>query len=354
MELTNFLITLIIGFMIGWFFLKLKVPGGMMIGSIVGVSIFNMIFDFAYVPYYGRTIAQIVAGAFIGTNIEKGDIKRLKYIYKPAIILLFGLLFLNLVSGFIIYFLSPLDLMTSLMSAIPGGLSDLPIISEEFGADSSKVALMQFIRLIFGVGIFPSLILKISKIKRFKNDREIQEDKSSYKRIKVQNKGKKNLFFTIFVACIFGMIGKASNIPAATMIFSILSILILKLKTEKAYIPVWMRRLAQVLAGSYIGSTMGFKELLEIKYLMIPALILILGYFIMCFVLGNILSGRYRLSLKEGMLAATPAGASDMALISTEMGIDNADIIVLHIIRMVAAASIFPHIVRIINLFFLM
>jgi hypothetical protein len=46
------------------------------------------------------------------------------------------------------------------------------------------------------------------------------------------------------------------------------------------------------------------------------------------------------------MLVATPAGATDMALISGDLGISSLDLNVLQIIRMITVVSIFPQIIR--------
>lgn len=50
--------------MIGFLFLKLKVPGGMMVGALLAVSILSVCTDFAYMPSYTRVAAQITAGTF--------------------------------------------------------------------------------------------------------------------------------------------------------------------------------------------------------------------------------------------------------------------------------------------------
>ena len=44
------------------------------------------------------------------------------------------------------------------------------------------------------------------------------------------------------------------------------------------------------------------------------------------------------------MLAATPAGASDMALISADLGIRNAKLIVLQVLRLITVVLVFPSI----------
>lgn len=337
------LLTIIVATMVGYIFLRLKVPGGMMIGSIIGVSILNISTGSALMLPAGKVAAQIIAGAFIAAGLEKSDLKRLKSIVKPAIILIFGMLILNIISGFLIYFLSPLDLVTSLMCAVPGGISDIPIISEEMGADSSKVAVMQFIRLIFGIGVFPSIISKVSKLKYFVED-NIKED--VYKRTVTSSDSILNLIMTMLVASICGIFGKWTGIPSATLVFSMTGTIIFKLTTNRVSMPRWMRRLAQMLSGAYIGSSIEMNQLIEMKYLVVPVVVLILGYMVACFIIGSLIHKKTKMPMDEAMLAATPAGASDMALISADIGIESADVVVLQIIRMLAVISIFPQVIR--------
>ena len=52
------------------------------------------------------------------------------------------------------------------------------------------------------------------------------------------------------------------------------------------------------------------------------------------------------MSRRESMLAATPAGASDMALISADLGVQSPDLIVLQVVRMLVVISVFPQIIN--------
>ena len=229
------------------------------------------------------------------------------------------------------------------MSAVPGGISDIHIISEEMGADSSKVAVMQFIRLIFGIGVFPSIISKVSKFKYFLDEDMIED---VYKRTVSTNDSVPNLIMTILVASICGIFGKWTGIPSATLVFAMIGTIIFKLTTNRVSMPRWMRRLAQMLSGADIGSTIEMSQLIEIKYLVVPAIVLILGYMVACFLIGGLIHKKTNMPMDEAMLAATPAWASDMALISADIGIESADVVVLQIIRMLAVISIFPQVIR--------
>ncbi len=99
--------TLAVGVVAGFILLKLKVPGGMMVGSIIGVSCLTLFTGLGAMPYAAKLAAQMAAGAFIGCSVEREDLSRLRYIYKPAAAMLLALLVLNLIMGFVIYAITP-------------------------------------------------------------------------------------------------------------------------------------------------------------------------------------------------------------------------------------------------------
>ncbi len=343
----DLIITLLVGGVAGFAFYKLKFPGGMIVGSIIGVSSLSILTGSAYMPAGARLAAQVVAGAFIGVSVSKEDLRRLKSLAGPATALLLGMLALNLTSGYLIYLFSPLDLMTSLMSAVPGGMSDTPIISAEMGADASKVAVLQFVRLLAGIGLFPVMIGFIA--------RKHHEDTSPVPYTKpVRSAGRRlngEIFLTMGIALIFGIIGKRTGIPAGALLFSLLSVLTLKLTTSIGWLPSWIKRLAQVLSGAYIGSSVEYADVLEIRYLAVPAIILVVGYIVLCIFLGYFIHKKFNLSFRESMLSVTPAGATDMALIASDLGIQSSDVIVLQIVRLVVVISVFPQLINLIVIF---
>lgn len=349
--MANLCLTFLAGLLFGYFFYKIRVPGGMMVGAIVGVAALNIFFGRAYMPSYAKYAAQITAGAFIGCSVEKNDILQLKKLIQPALFILTVLLLLNLTMGFLIYFISPLDLLTSMMSCIPGGMNDIPIISADMGADAPKVVVMQFIRMAAGIGLFPSLISIVSsrQNKKINDDLPLNTSKSIKEQAISLDFNTKSAFVrTAAIATVCGIIGKLLNMPAGILVFSMIGVCYYKLRFDNAFMPMWTKRIAQVLSGAYIGCCISFSDVKELKYLVIPALLLLTGYFSTCILGGKILSKYFNMSTKEAMLALTPAGASDMALISSDLGIHSTDLNVLQVIRLVVVVSVFPQIINII------
>lgn len=349
--MVNLFLTLLAGGIVGFAFYKMKVPGGLMIGAVIGVAAINILFGAAYMPNETKTVTLIIAGAFIGCTVEKSDLQRLPYIVKPTVIMLFSFLVLNLLAGAIIYWIGPLDLVTSLMSAVPGGISDTPIIAAVMGADAPKVAVMQMVRQVLGIGIFPSMIMAYHSRKKIAESDDRREAFTG-KREKSKTKFWAAFAVTMVVAIIFGVAGKYSGIPAGAFVFSIISVLILKLAFDFAYLPRWAKQGAQVLSGAYIGSSIIIADILDMRYLFLPILVIVLGYMANCFITGKIISKMHGITRKEAMLITTPAGASDMALISSDMGVQNTDIVVLQIIRAVVVMTFFPQIISLICAFF--
>ncbi len=145
MNILYFLLTLAVILAFGIGAAKLKIPGGLLVGAIVGTALLNILFGNSYMPNDTKLYVQIIAGAFIGCIMEKSDLKRMPHIIKPAGIMLISFLILNLTAGFLIWKTNHLDLITSLMSVVPGGISNTPIASAEMGADATKVAVCKLL-----------------------------------------------------------------------------------------------------------------------------------------------------------------------------------------------------------------
>ncbi|NLP17868.1 MAG: membrane-spanning protein, partial [Firmicutes bacterium] len=291
-------------------------------------------------------IAQMIAGAFIGIGIKKEDLIRLRLILKPSILILASMLILNIFLGYFIHKTSNIDLLTSLMSAVPGGLTNTPVISAEMGADVSVVAVMQIIRFLLGIGLLPIIIKKSTATDKVKM---VRDPMQYYNNIGINNLNYAkvvNTIVTISIAAGCGIIGKTLGIPAGTITFSMIGVIVLKLSTNYAYMPYRLKYMAQLLAGAYIGTKIGLNDVLKMKYLLVPIIMLIIGYSSLTILMGKLLNRRFNMGLKESLLATIPAGATDIALIASDIGIDGPDVIVLQIIRMIFATSIIPQIIH--------
>lgn len=332
------LLSLLVGSIGSILLFKLKVPGGMIVGGLITVAILNIVWNKAYFPSVFRTITQILAGAYVGCTVSSEDVKRFPRLIKPYLCVILSYLLLNIVTGVIIYLITPhLDLFTSFVCCIPGGMTDIPIIAAEMGADVTKVAALQFVRMALGLSLFPLLISIFIK-KTSPQAETAKKEKKTGTLLQI--------LLTLAIAFVFGFLGKKSGIPSGTMLFALLSVLIFKLLGGKAYVPLKLRRVAQILTGVYIGSCFTEQNVRELLEMWPAAILLMVGYSINCILMGHITSRLTSLNRAEAMLVSTPAGASDMALVAADMGITNPEVAVIHVLRLITVVTVFPQLLR--------
>ncbi len=366
----NILLTLAVGGASGIIFVKLKIPNGLRIGALVGSAFLGIFFQSARMPSFTTFVVQVIAGALIGCTIEKKDLKQLPRVIKPTAIVMVSFLSLTFGLGALIHMLSPLDWVTSLLSVVPGGVTDIPIIAADMGADTVKVAVIQLARFFLGNGFFPPMIVIFDNFMENRKHNAVITDpvqnRSSSALTKVNisplpaSNGEKGntvshflsrypivaSVFTLAVAALGGLGGFLTGIPAGTLLFSVIAVGVLKLTFSHAIILPWVRKTTMIVSGCYIGSLMTLENVYNFRLLAIPLMITLGGYIINCFITGKILSVTCGFSRREAMLATTPAGATDIALSSADMGVNNPDVTLIHVFRAIITLTIFPQIIN--------
>lgn len=340
------LLTLLASAVGGWLFYKWKVPGGILVGGIIGTTVLSLMTGMAEMPYTARLIAQIIAGAFIGSSVDRDDLKKMRTLYKPFFLVILSLAVVNVLAGTLVWICSPLDHLTAFMCCVPGGMSDTPLIASELGAQMPPVVIMQFVRMVVGIGVFPGMILYATKSE---GDTvvEMSEEKAAKKSVAPLPAAAVSPLPVAVAALVFagvcGIIGRKLGVPSGALLFAILGTLALKLCGAPLVFSKGIKRVAQVLSGAYIGCSVGLNTLYMLPSLILPAVIIVAVYMINAFITGFVISKTCGISRRESMLMVTPAGATDMALISADIGVNSPNLIVLQIIRMLTVISIFPN-----------
>lgn len=344
-------ITLVVGVACGLLFKRMKVPAGFMVGAFVGVAVLNCLTEAAWVPNGTRTLVQVVAGAFVGCSMERSDVRRLRKIAGPVILMLAACLALMLLAGFSIHALSSLDLRTSLMCAVPGGINDTPIVAADMGADAPTVAILQLVRQILGIAVLPAAIAAFDKMREragSPDERGASVLTNPDERKKSAQRSAASTVAALSVAGIGGLLGSATGIAGTTFAFAIVGVLVLKLVFDFACIPKQVKKACQMLAGCYLGTLLAPESLAGVPSLVAPIAIVVFFYTANCFLTGKAEQRLFGYGRKEGMLIASPAGASDMALIMDDMGIKNTDVVIMQVVRAVVVMGAFPQVVNLV------
>ncbi|WP_130890577.1 AbrB family transcriptional regulator [Fusobacterium ulcerans] len=355
-----FFITFFIGLIGAGIALKYKVPAGAMIGSLFAVAIFSIVTGKAYLPQSYKVIAQISTGAFIGARIKYNDIIELKKVFKPAVIMVVIMALINFIMGYFLYKSSDMDMKTALFCTAPGGIMDMTLIAYDFGADTSKVAVMQMMRLISVMCLIPVLIKGVIRYYKSKSPADNIDIIRTVEEKFIKNEKEKTPFMidlkkiviTMVIGIISGFIGYFAGIPAGAMSVSMAGVAAYNIKSNKAFMPIKLRQFIQVLGGALIGAKMTMGDLLGLKTIAVPVIIVISGFCLMNLILGIMVYKISDFNIPTSMFSAAPGGISDIAIIAGELGADTPKVAVMQFIRLVSVIAFYPILIKIIIQYF--
>lgn len=346
--LIKIIITVLVGSLGYQIAKKLNIPSAPMIGSMVAVGIFNVFTDMATMPVTIKIFTQGIAGTFIGMRMSIDDLKNGKRLIKP-IVLLCSLLTINtFATGFIIHTFCGFDLMTSLLSCVSGGVTDISLAAMDLGAEPAVVAILQTSRMVSTLAFFPAWIIFFTGKDEELNNQKAEEAKKD--KANESNKWKKTTI-SLSVAFVLSYLGRLAGIPAGSLVFAMFGIMILNCTTDQVYVEKNIRTIGKVFAGALVGSTIKQSTVMAIPRLFVPILLLIGGYFTVNFIFGQIASRANMMDKRTAMFAACPAGASDMAMIAGDLGADLAKIGLIQVIRLVYAVAIMPQLILLVTKF---
>ena len=346
--LAKMIVTFIIGGLGGCLAKRIKMPAAFMTGSMIAVALFSILTNQSVMPGSLKVLAQIVSGAYIGQQISKEDILNFPKLSKLILLLLCFFTVNMFGMGLVFHYLFSIDLVTALLSCMPGGIMDVSLISIDMGAQSEIVATMQLARLVGILLILPVWIQFL--LKRFGKEKETSAIKPKEKMQKIRTFGTTKTWtndcLILIISGMGGLIGIYLKIPVGALIFSLIFSSLLKISKNTAQLTHSIRYLAQILAGSIIGSTFTRHSLQQMTQLIIPALLLLGSYLVINVVFGFVVYKKRRLDLKSALFASSPAGATDISLIAGELGGDMPKIAAIQISRTIYTILVLPNLVR--------
>lgn len=340
----SILVTFIIAFIGAKIGQKLHFPAPFMIGSMLFVMLFSVLTNVAYFPRQAKIIAQITAGIFIGQKLTRSDVINLKYVIKPTLLLLVLLTINTFILGFTFAHFFHWSVLTGLLATTPGGLMDTTLIAADFDSDIHVVAILQMVRSIGVLLLFPLWI------QLFANETTAKEEKKMDVKIKKQPLNKKHLAVVLVIGTSGGLLGYFLGFPAGTLSLSLLFSSLFKLRTNISAFPIQIRQFAQILAGSMVGASFTREVAASLKTFFIPAVIIIVVYLLLSYLYAQINKHKGWLDFTSALFASCPAGATDIALISADYGVNMNSVAMIQIARLIHAVGIMPLFYQLVNL----
>ena len=340
MDIINLILTLIIAILGGYLASKKKVPAAYMLGALFLVALFNICSNKAFLPNYFKFITQIATGTFIGSKFRSEDIKMLKKVIIPGMTMVLLMITFSFILSYLMSTFLGIDNLTSFFATAPGGIMDISLIAYDFKANTSQVALLQLIRLISVISFVPFFTKKCYEKSNKKNISFEQE-------IKNEIKEEKSFLFTVIVGIIGGIIGYFSHLPAGTMSCSMALVAYFNVKTHKAYMPLTLRKIIQSFGGALIGSKVTLSDVIALKNLILPIILIVIGFCLMNVFVGFFLYKTTKFSLSTALLSASPGGMSDISLMAEDLGANGPQVASMQFLRAIFIVGVYPIIIKI-------
>ncbi len=144
---------------LGMFFDHLHVPAGPLFGGMIAVGAVGLARNRTTpFPTWLRNAAQIGLGFAIAQRFDHATLALLPRLLVPLLLPTAFLLTSSVVLALLLQRVSGWDVMTCLLSTSAGGLSQMVVIAEEYGADPLKVGILHTIRYLTIIAVMPFLI----------------------------------------------------------------------------------------------------------------------------------------------------------------------------------------------------
>lgn len=319
---------------------KMKLPAGALIGSMLSVALLNLVTgSHAVFPSYVRFFTQVATGAYIGARIRKSDISSLKEIMIPVIILSACMLCFGAANGLLLARYTPLGLATALFAAAPAGVADMTLASTYFNAEPAKVALLQVVRLVSVLTLTPGLVKLLSK-------KYLPRHGAFPGEFVVYRGNALDTLKTLALGLVCGYVGYASHFPAGAISFSMIACAAYNIVRGHAYMSLRLRQFIQCFAGAYIGCMITRSQMLEMMGMYKAVICIIAGSYILNFIIAFLLVIFCRMDVITALLSSSAGGLTDMALIADELGADRAKVMAMQLIRVTGIITLYPPLIK--------
>lgn len=280
-----------------------------------------------YWPRIFRTVGLLLLGILIGASFTREsvllmwvDLPYMLFMTVSVIVaaLLFGLLFSKMANE---------SLQTSLLGSMPGGLSQMVLISEEVeNANVTVVSVMQTFRIFLVVTFVPLLTTFLAG-----------RDVSEITETAPVNTSPLALLAALLIGTLAYIVMKQISFPAKELLAPVLAMAIVQSYTGSALLemPPLLTILAQLLVGAHMGLQMKkLRENMSVRLMLaivVNNVLLIAFTVFIAYVLTALLPEYLFLDF---FLSAAPGGMAEMGITALAAGADVALITSFHLFRL--------------------
>ncbi|OCA85110.1 AbrB family transcriptional regulator [Pseudobacillus wudalianchiensis] len=331
---------------------------GLSIGWMLGTLIVAASISFAFPQFSGAnkipkswlSIGQLILGIELGQKINLSVLTAFQSHWVVISLMLILSVLFSLLSGFVLWKFSRSDMLTSFFGTAPGGLSAMPALAEEVGANTAIVSIIQTMRVFLVVLTIP-VIVSLWAIHPAAEP-AIQYASTGFDPLQL-------LWTAVLVMAAWGgyYVGKYLKFPAPWLLGSMTAVAIVQSLSSVhaghnmvAYWPHSLIILSQVLIAVSIGSRFHKKMFAGLKQTIMVGLISTVGLIAVMFICAYLVSILTGIDFKTAALAFAPGGIAEMATTAVVLDADSTFVVAVQVLRILAVCLILPPIFRLLHM----
>ncbi|MRG85792.1 AbrB family transcriptional regulator [Salinibacillus xinjiangensis] len=332
-EYKSFIYTMILALGGGLLFQALHIPLPWILGPITFLLIYKSLFhQKTSSPAKLRNISFILLGIQIGGTFTSNTFGNVAPYFFPFLALTSLMILIGLTVAYFISKKSNLDTTTSILGAVPGGLSAMIALSTSFHSNTVYVTIFHSIRLLAVLFIVPFVATHYLYSGTIQGASAYATEQDGH-------------IATILLYVAFALLAKAlsNKVPASFVIIPMLLTGVLNATGFTMYhLPNYFFIGAQMVLGSYLGHTISLKDIIKVGKYCVVFLILNIGLIFVSFLFGYVFSQFTSMDLATAVLSFAPGGLVEMGLTAQMVGGDPSIVSSLQAVRLLIIVILLP------------
>ncbi|MGE6488266.1 AbrB family transcriptional regulator [Paenisporosarcina sp. NPDC076898] len=278
-------------------------------------------------PRIYRQVGLIFLGIQIGSSFTKTSIELMWFDFPLMVLMTFSIVGVALLLSYLFLKISGESIATSVLGSLPGGLSQMVLLSEEVkSANSTIVTLMQTFRIFVVVTVVPFLTAWIPK------GSHLNEGTMAV----LPTFNVMHFVIAVLLGTFFFIVMKKTHFPLPELMAPILSMAIVQFVTDHPVVevPAIVLILSQIFVGAHLGLQLEkVRDQLSIR--LFSAIVLTnLALIAFCGFIAYILTRIHSVNtFLDFFISAAPGGIAEMSITALETGADLSTVTSFHLFR---------------------
>ena len=321
-----------LGSLFGW---GLALPAPFLMGPVIVSTLFAILRTGFSVPEKIKQISFILIGISVGSNVTPEALLSISRWPLSILIMILSVITIILLCQIILHNFFGMDKKSSLLASTPGHLSFVLMLGTETKADTTKIAIIQSIRVLALTIITPVIVVLYSGSEL--NDANLQRE--------IMNSG--GLVVLCLLSIIGGLLLKVLNFPAPFLIGAMLiSALSHGTNLTPGYVPNLLEGIAFAILGTVIGARFVGVEMKSLKSCLVSGLTITLAGVFICFLATSIIYKITGIPIIHIFIAIAPGGLETMVAMGGLVDAEPTYVAFHHVMRLFFIALLIPIVLK--------